>query len=605
MSVALAIAAGWAAAPIALILVLMLGRNWSAAAAGGAALALALALALTVFGFGAGDPGASQAAAPGAAAAPATPAAPTPAEPGLAAQLLGVVAEGGFLSATILWILLPALALHGLQQRSGALDALRTGLSRVTPDARMQVLLVGWFGTLFLEGAAGFGTPVALAAPLLVGLGIAPVAAVLLALLGHAVGVSFGALGTPVMAQAALTGADARAIAAQTATLHALLGAVMMLAFLRVLRGALADAHAGASASASASASHVAAAARDAVTPAGSHRDALAATDAGQGGGTLLAWGLGAALAFLLPAWALATALGPELATLGGALVGGILFVAALRVWGPGAAAGAGAAAAASVASSSAPSPLLASASSARAATAADAAASPPMPLTRAMAPYLVLVLAVIATRAWPALADPLATVVLQWQLPGDFAGRMLPLTHPGTLLFGALLVGAALQRRQMTEVAVALAHAARRLLPVTLALLAMLMLSRLMLHAGLIDALQQAAVAGLGSAWPLLAPAVGALGSFVTGSATASNVLFSSLQWQTAEALGQGGVLMLAAQGLGAGVGNIVCPHNIVAGAATVGLAGREAEVLRRTLAPCALYLALGGGLVAALAWA
>jgi lactate permease len=573
MSLSQAALAAWAAAPIVLILVLMLGLGWSAARAGLAALALALGLALTVFGFDAGPHAEAPALVPSVPAA-GDLAATAAAAPPLAGRLLGVVAEGGFLSATILWILLPALALHQLQQHSGALDALRAGLGRVTPDARLQVLLVGWFGTLFLEGAAGFGTPVALAAPLLVGLGIAPVAAVLLALLGHAVGVSFGALGTPVMAQAALTGADARAIAAQTATLHALVGGVMMLAFLRVLHGAWADREVSA-----VHAAAIPAAGRDASAPV---RADLTVR--------LLPWGLGAALAFLLPAWVLATVLGPELATLGGALVGAALFVAALRLFGP--ASGARSKASRPAAAAQAPAPAV------------TAGTTAPMSIALAMAPYAVLVMAVIATRAWPAVAQPLAAVTLQWQLPGGFSGRMAPLTHPGTLLLGALLLGAALQRRPMAAVAAALLDAGRRLLPVTVALLAMLMLSRLMLHAGLIDALQQAAVAGLGRSWPLLAPAVGALGSFVTGSATASNVLFSSLQWQTAQALGQGGVLMLAAQGFGAGVGNIVCPHNIVAGAATVGLAGREAEVLRRTLAPCALYLALGGGLVAALAW-
>jgi lactate permease len=175
----------------------------------------------------------------------------------------------------------------------------------------------------------------------------------------------------------------------------------------------------------------------------------------------------------------------------------------------------------------------------------------------------------------------------------------MQPLLHPGTLLLAALLLGTWVQRRPLRVLGPPLATSARRLVPVSVALLAMLCLSRLMLHAGMIDTLQQAAVQGLGQAWPLMAPAVGALGSFVTGSATASNVLFTTLQAQTAQALALSPAWMAAAQGLGAGLGNIVCPHNIVAGAATVGLAGREAEVLRRTALPCAVVLALGGGLV------
>ncbi len=224
--------------------------------------------------------------------------------------------------------------------------------------------------------------------------------------------------------------------------------------------------------------------------------------------------------------------------------------------------------------------------------------------LVRALWPYAALVLAVLLTRGIAPVAAALNEPVLQWQLFGRYSGRLQPLTHPGTLLFLALLVGARLQGVSWRQLRQPLTLALKRLAPVAVALLTMLCLSRLLLDAGMVRALQVAAVAGLGQAWPLLAPALGALGSFVTGSATASNVLFSSLQAQTAQALGLSAAWLLAAQGLGAAVGNIVCPHNIVAGAATVGLAGREAEVLRRTLLPCALVLLLGGLLVALLLW-
>jgi lactate permease len=497
-----------AAAPIVLILALMLALGWSAARAGLAGLALAALLAGPAFGFGG-------------------------AGPGPLASALGVAAEGGFVGATILWILWPALALHEHQQRSGAVDALRAGLGRLSGQRSLQALLVGWFVALFFEGAAGFGTPVALAAPLLVGLGLPPLQAVVLALLGHAVGVSFGALGTPVLAQAGLTGLDPLAIAWRTAALHAALGGLMMVFFVRT----------------------------------------LAAAGAAPGWG----WAAAAAAGFLLPCLALAATVGPELATLGAALLGAALFAATMArrrdrgaddegEGGEGPAAAAG------------------------------------MAAWRAMAPYAVLVVAVLATRALAPLADALAALELRWALPGGFHGSVQPLRHPGTLLLLSLLVGARVQGVPLRTLAPAFAASARRLLPVSVALLAMLALSRLMLHAGMIGALEAAAVQGLGRAWPLLAPAVGALGSFVTGSATASNVLFTTLQAQTAQALGLAPVAMVAAQGFGAAIGNIVCPHNVVAGAATVGLAGREGEVLRRTAGPCALYLLAGGLLVALL---
>ncbi len=492
-----ALPAALAAAPIAAILVAMIGLQWSAARAGAAALVLAAGLALAAFGFGDG----------GAPAA-------------TVRAFAGVAAEGGFLAFTILWILWPALALHHLQQERGAIETLRRGLAALTPAPALQALLVGWLLALFFEGAAGFGTPVALAAPLLVGLGFAPATAVVLALLGHAAGVSFGALGTPALAQVALTGLDAVEIAWRTALLHALLGGLLMAFFART----------------------------------------LAAAGHAPGPG----WAALAAAGFLLPSLALAALLGPELATLGGALVGGALFVAVLRR---------------------------------RSSGGSDTAG-----LARALAPYAVLVAIVLVTRGLPPLRDTLGAVTIEWRLFEAYGARMQPLTHPGTLLLAALLVGARWQGVPARAVGAALAHAARRLVPVTAALLAMLVLSRLMLHAGMIGALEQAAVRGVGGAWPWVAPAVGALGSFVTGSATASNVLFTSLQAQTAAALGLPAAAIVAAQGFGAAVGNIVCPHNIVAGAATVGLAGREGEILRRTLWPCALYLASGGAVVAAL---
>lgn len=492
------VAAGLAALPIVLILALMLGLRWSAARAGLAGLALAAVLAATSFDLGGDRPG------------------------GLAEGFAGVLAEGASTAATILWILWPALALHEHQRQSGALEALRSGLGHLTDRPGRQVLLVGWFLALFFEGAAGFGTPVALAAPILVGLGVPPVRAVVLALLGHAVGVSFGALGTPVVAQVALTGLDATALAWRTALLHTVLGGVLMVFFYRT-------------------------------QPDLQDRPAAAF----------------AAAAFLVPSLVLAWTLGPELATLGAALVGGAAFALLLRAGGRG--------------------------SSTRT-TGAGAE------LAHALWPYTVLVVLVVVTRAAPGLSTALGELALSWQWRGDYSGRVAPLTHPGTLLFLALLAGTRLQKVPLRRLGGPLAVAARRLVPVTVALLAMLCLSRLMVHAGMIDAIQVAAVRGVGGAWPLVAPAVGALGSFVTGSATASNVLFTTLQARTAEALGLPVAMMVAAQGFGAGIGNIVCPHNIVAGAATVGLAGREGDILRRTLLPCAVYLALGGLLVMAL---
>jgi len=276
---------------------------------------------------------------------------------------------------------------------------------------------------------------------------------------------------------------------------------------------------------------------------------------------------------FGIPYILTALVLGPELPTLAGALLGGLVFVAYLRRARPG---GDG---------------------SARdnAAVIATREASQPGWL-RAGAPYLAVIALILLTRLVPPVKAVASDLSWSWNLHGIYEGAILPLYHPGTLLFAAFLIGGWIQRSSFGDLLLAMSHGTRRLLPAVMALVAMLTLSRLMLHAGLITELATAAEQSLGQLWPAIAPAVGALGSFVTGSATASNILFTNLQEQAAVSLGLPVAVILAAQTVGAAFGNAIAPHNIVAGAAAVGVTGREGEILRSTLPACALVLLLCG---------
>lgn len=482
-----------AALPLAVVLTGMAALRWSAAAAGGAGLAVAAVLALAVFGLA------------------------SEAEVGDDVAATGIAAEALHSTGTILWIILPALSLYEFQRRTGALERIRSALAGLTEDRRLQVILVAWFFGLFMEGAAGFGTPVALAAPLLVGIGFPADRAVVLALLGHAAGVSFGAVGTPVLVQAEITGLPPGAIAVATAGLHALLASGLLLAVVRLASdGPL------------------------------TRRD--------------LVWTALAAGCFLLPYAALAALTGPELPTLAGALIGMAGFTALLQR-GRGGAGG-----------------------SLRG-IGAD------------LVPYLLVVGLVLATRLIPDLREGLRAVSVDWSLHDLFHGSFQPFFHPGTMLAAGFLLGA-LSTGRVGEVPGAIASALRRLAPVALALLVMLALSRVMVHSGMIATLGQAA-ASTGPAWPLIAPAVGVLGTFVTGSATASNILFTEFQLTTATTLSLPPVLLTAAQGVGAAVGNVIAPHNIIAGCATVGLAGREGDILARTAPACALYTLAAGAVL------
>src|SRR5215510_7174583 len=196
-----------ATAPLALIVLLMAALRWSAANAGLVGLAAATVGAIGYFGFGTS----------------------IYAEHGIAGALIGTGAEAVFSAVDILWIILPALSLYELQRQSGAIDAIRTGLISLSSDKTLLAIVIAWFFALFMEGAAGFGTPIALAAPLLVGLGFPPVVAVALPLIGHVAGTSFGAIGTPIFAQSDVAGISGSSIAPPTALLHASLAPLLVL----------------------------------------------------------------------------------------------------------------------------------------------------------------------------------------------------------------------------------------------------------------------------------------------------------------------------------------------------------------------------------------
>ncbi len=127
-------------------------------------------------------------------------------------------------------------------------------------------------------------------------------------------------------------------------------------------------------------------------------------------------------------------------------------------------------------------------------------------------------------------------------------------------------------------------------------ALVSVLLLARLMVHSGMIEVLSISAATAAGAYWPAVSPIVGAVGPFVTGSATASNILFTDLHVTVSSAEGLTPTAALAGQGFGAAIGNIVAPHNIIAGAATVGLIEREAALLKLTIPICVGYAVLGG---------
>ncbi|WIV66235.1 L-lactate permease [Natrialbaceae archaeon AArc-T1-2] len=501
-----------------------------------------------------------------------------------AASLVGVMT-----ALEILWIVFGALVLLYTLVHSGAVARINAGFAAISEDRRVQTVLLAFFLATFLEGVAGFGTPAAVVAPLLLALGFPALAAVVAALVGHAVATTFGAVGTPIIVgleqplasvegsigESGMTVAEFSAsVGGWAALVHALVGVVMPL-----LTVAIVVAFFGA----------------DDDCPLEAIREVAALC-------------LVAGVAFVGPSLVTAWLFGPELPSVVGAIVGGAVVVGSLRAgylepdstwtfppqenW---------------------PDHWVGDVDPGSDDAEADAALAdePSMSLVRAWAPYLVLVALLLLTR----LVVPLETLlsetpglVLAWEgvfgttLEGEIAWAYAP----GTWLLCSALVAIPLHRASGEAVRAAWRDAADRIAGPAVALVFVIPMVQIMLESGehpgapaagsMIVVLAEGTAATVGPAYPAVAPAVGALGSFVAGSITVSNITFGVFQFEVAERLGLSTQLVVGAQAAGAAIGNTVAIHNVIAALATVGLVGKTGHVIRLTLLPLVYYLLAAG---------
>lgn len=501
--------------------------------------------------------------------------------------------QGLVMTAGLLWIIFGAILLLNTLSRSGAIEVLRGGFSNLSKDRRIQVILIAWLFGSFIEGASGFGTPAAVAAPLMVAVGFPALAAVVAGMMIQSTPVSFGALGTPLLV--GVTGGLDRsrvdaalaseglvwsdyflAVVHEVALLHALCGVLMPLLLVLVMTWSF-----------------------------GSHRSLRPTLE-------VVPFALFSGLAFILPYVAAAYLLGPEFPSILGGLVGLGLATLAVRagflqpatVWDfpP-----------------EAHWPLtwrgtLAPAPESGPALSSDIDASvkptPRMSVGSAWAPYLILALMLVLSRTVEPVKAALLSV--RWVLAdilgiSGISAEFAPLYLPGGLLFVTCLLTMRLHHMPRRAFASAAADAARTLTGAGFVLVFAVPMVRVMINSGVNDAgltsMPVAMAAGaseiLGAWYPFFAPAVGAIGAFIAGSNTVSNLMLAQFQFEAAELVGFSLTGMVAAQVVGAAAGNMVAIHNIVAAAATVGLFGREGQILRHTLWPTLYYLLACGALV------
>lgn len=488
--------------PVLVVVVLMLAFHWGGSRAGGVGWLTAVLVSFLYFGAG--------------------------------FKVLAVAQIKAILLALdVFFIIWTALLLFNITQEAGAIRMIGRAMPGLTGDRVMQSLLIGWLMVTFIQGMGGFGVPVAVCAPMLVGLGFTPIQAVAMASLGDGWSVTFGSLASSFQSLMAVTGLPGEELAPLSALLmgisafpSGMLVAVIgngWKSFKRALFPVL-----------------------------------------------ILATVMGV-VQYLLATNGLWT-LGSTGAGLVGILVGLLLVrLPIYRGEGPG--------------------------------PDTDEAVqdNPNTPLWLALFGYGLLVVLAFAVNLIKPLDAFLSQVVLSLDFPAvstDLGwvteagpGRQIPVfSHPGAILLYTCVISYLVYRATGTIEKGSLKRIMNRVLRSgvnsSLGILAMVGVASIMLHSGMTTLLAEGLSASFSATvYPAVAPFIGALGAFITGSNTNSNVLFGALQQRSAELLNLSVPLILAAQTAGGSLGSVLAPAKVIVGCSTVGLSGEEGTVMRKLL--------------------
>lgn len=501
-------------------------------------------------------------------------------------RILAATVEGLVIAVMLLYIIFGALLLLAVLKHSGAVSAIRDGFRTISPDRRIQAVIVGWAFGSFIEGASGFGTPAAVAGPLLVILGFPPLAAATAAVTVQSTPVSFGAVGTPILvgvnkglqgqppilaylaehvSASGQTGAAAYEdllfdIGRRVALIHGVIGLLIPLFVVCLLTRFFGARR--------------------------SWREGLA----------VWKFCLFSGLAFCIPYVTFAWTLGPKFPSLLGGPIALILSTLAARAgwfqpkktWDFG------------EVSSGKPDEATLTETTQR---------SWSLGLWMAWLPYAV-VAGLLVLEQW----DPIRAILLranwEWTIASSevanqaIVARWNVLTSPGTAFLLAVLFTVVAFAVPREAVQGALREAGQKTFAAAMALIFAVPAVRIFIQsnvngAGLAGMPQELAAAVsqcVGQFWPAFAAGIGALGAFIAGSNTISNMTFALFQFEVALRTGLDPLWIVALQAVGGAAGNMICVHNVVAAAATVGLVGQEGSIIRKTLIPTAYYLLAAG---------
>lgn len=455
----------------------------------------------------------------------------------------------------IAWIIVAAVFLYKLTVESGQFEIIRSSVLSVTDDQRMQVLLIGFSFGAFLEGAAGFGAPVAITAALLVGLGFNPLYAAGLCLIANTAPVAFGALGIPIIVAGQVTGLDAFDIGAMAGRQLPILSVIVPFWLVAMMDGWR---------------------------------------------GIKETWpaALVAGLSFAVTQYFTSNFIGPELPDITSALVSLVCLALFLKVWQP----------RKTIEIRNADGSLsyktIGGFGGERSCAPSEHSVGA---IFKAWSPFLILTALVTlwTLKSFKSLFTtdgPLYALVFNFQIPylDQLVIKMAPIVHEptamaavfkldpisstGTAIFIAALISMLILGVKFKTGMTILGKTIIELKWPIVSIGMVLAFAFVTNYSGMSSTLALV-LASTGVAFPFFSPFLGWLGVFLTGSDTSSNALFSSLQATTAQQIGVDQTLLVAANTSGGVTGKMISPQSIAVACAATGLVGKESDLFRFTL--------------------
>ena len=457
-------------------------------------------------------------------------------------------------AAYALWpiclIIVAALFTYNLTIKTGAMEMIRGMLIGISDDKRILMLIIGWGFGNFMEGMAGFGTAVAIPASILAGIGLNPINAVTACLVANTTPTAFGSAGVPTATLASITGLDLQQLAANAALIQAVhtflspfLAVVICGGGVKALKGVW----------------HI----------------------------TLIA-----SLSFVVPYLLFAQLLGPELPTIVGSICSMLCVILAAKF-------------AKRKRNEAFDTVKIESEYSVKTAAKWTTVPAPAAHIgfaegLRAWTPFmLTFVLLLLTSKLCFPVHNAIKELKHSFMIYTGEGGKPLTfswINTPGVMIFIAAICGGLIQKASLFEMADVLGFTLKKYWRTFVTICSVLATAKVMIYSGMISDIARSAVVATGPVYPFVAPLIGVLGAFITGSGTSTNVLFGNLQLETALSLNLNPYWITAANVMGAGIGKMVCPQNIAIGAGAIGITGSDSKILAAVFKYFVMYALLAG---------